>query len=331
MNVFYCTLRRLRLKCVCRSGLDGGTMKEQTVKTVNLTPLDSISEAIREAGQGSRFVLAPGVYREKLEISVPDIQLVGSGAGNTTIVWGDYAKKLDESGTEYNTFRTYTAAVLAERVSFRDITIENDSRSPEIKGQEVALTVCADGFYAQDCRFVSTQDTVFCGPLPHDLVLRYDGFLKAALRREGNMRQYFKNCLIAGNVDFIFGCGDALFDGCEIRSVYDVRGHGYAAAPAHSKEQDIGFVFNGCDFTCEEAVTDNSIFLARPWRDYGKCSFINCRYGRHICAEGFDKWNDTERDKTARFYEYGDIPKGRVPWSRVLTEADKNRLLVFFG
>lgn len=297
---------------------------------INIAPGNSITEALRGAAPGSRIVLAPGIYREKVEISVPDIELVGNNSGDTRIIWSDYAKKLDERGVEYNTFRTYTVAVLAPGVTFRDLSVENDALSPETKGQEVALTVCADRFTAENCRFLSTQDTVFCGPLPPDLIIRYDGFLKDELRRGGAMRQIFRNCLIAGNVDFIFGCGDALFDDCEIRSVYDVRGHGYTAAPAHEPDQDVGFVFRGCRFTCEDAVADGSIFLARPWRDYGKCSFIDCGYGRHIAAEGFDKWNDTERDKTARFAEYGDIPRGRVPWSTVLTEREKEELVRAF-
>jgi len=300
------------------------------MNTVYVSPGERLSDAIASAGPHTRIVLAAGTYREKIEIHIPDIEIVGSNAADTHIVWGDYAKKLDEKGVEYNTFRTYTAAVLAPGVKFSNLTVENDALSPETKGQEVALTVCADGFAAVNCRFLSTQDTVFCGPLPEDLIARYDGFLKPGLRRGGEMRQIFRNCLIAGNVDFIFGCADALFEECEIRSVYDVRGHGYTAAPAHAAEQDIGFVFDRCVFTCEDKVADGSIFLARPWRDYGKSSFINCRYGRHISSEGFDKWNDTERDKTARFAEYGDIPPGRVPWSRRIDETEKDRLLSAF-
>ena len=298
--------------------------------TINATPKDSLSEILKNAPPHSQIILAPGIYREKIEISVPDVEIVGHTAEDTVIVWDDYAKKPDENGTEYNTFRTYTVAVLAPGVTFRRLTVENDARSPEVKGQEVALTVYADGFLAEDCRFLSTQDTVFCGPLPPDLIERYDGFLKDQLRKKEYQKQIFRNCLIAGNVDFIFGCGDTLFDGCEIRSVYDVRGHGYASAPAHGLEQEICFVFNDCRFTCEDTVADNSIFLARPWRDYGKCSFINCQYGRHIAKEGFDKWNDTERDKTARFAEFGDIPAGRAVWSRILTQKEKDELLSFF-
>jgi pectinesterase len=300
------------------------------MKQLNVTPQENLAEILDGVSPGTRVVLAPGIYREKIEINVPDIEIAGHSAEDTKIVWDDYARKLDDKGVEYITFRSYTAAVLAPRVTFRDLTVENDALSPEKRGQEIALTVCGDGFLAENCRFLSTQDTVFCGPMPSDLIIRYDGFLKDGLRAGGTMCQIFRNCLIAGDVDFVFGCGDALFDGCEIRSVNGVRGHGYAAAPSHSEEQDIGFVFNDCRFTCEDGVEDGSVFLARPWRDYGKCSFINCGYGRHIAAAGFDKWGGSGRDKTARFAEYGNIPTGRVPWGRILGMEEKNKLVRFF-
>lgn len=297
---------------------------------IHITPSDSLSKALASAKPHTRIFLANGVYREKIEIVTPDIELIGESADGTVIVYDDYAKKIDENGLEYVTFRTYTMAVIAPRVTLQNLTVENDALAPETKGQEVALTVYAGEFRAKDCRFISTQDTIFCGPLPPDLIERYDGFLKNELRTGEYQRQLFVNCYIAGTVDFIFGCGDTLFENCEIESLFEIRGHGYVAAPSHALEQKIGFVFNKCRLFCDERVEDGCVHLARPWRDYGKCSFIDCEYGRHIAPEGFNKWNDTERDKTARFAEYPKKAPSRVPWSTVLTESEKNELLDYF-
>ena len=71
----------------------------------------------------------------------------------------------------------------------------------------------------------------------------------------------------------------------------------------------------GCRFTRAEAVPDGSVHLARPWRDYGLAKFISCTYDSHIAPVGFDKWNDTDRDRTARFYEKPKMP-GRAGWAR---------------
>ncbi len=294
---------------------------------------DKLGGILRSAKPNTRIVLPEGVFREKLEINTPDVELVGAGLRKTVIINGDYAKKIAPDGREFNTFRTYTVAVTAPNVTLRGLTIENDARQPEKLGQEVALTVYADNFLAEDCAFISTQDTIFCGPLPEDLIARYKGFLPDTLRvfqNSGSQKQIFRNCLVAGTVDFIFGCGETLFDDCEIRSLCDARGHGYVAAPSHSPEQKIGTVFNKCRLTRENGVADGSIYLARPWRDYGKTSFIDCEMDSHIAAEGFNKWGDSHRDRTARFAEYPVKPAGRVQWSTVLTEAEVKTLLDYF-
>lgn len=282
---------------------------------LHIHPGVDLQQVFDGAAPGETIRLAPGEYRAKTSISTPDLTIEGAGADKTRIVWGDYAKKPDELGREYNTFRTWTLAVCADGVTMRDLAVVNDALHPEEKGQEVALTVYADRFCMERCRLTSTQDTLFLGPLPKDLIERYEGFLPDMLRRDKFCAQHFSQCLIEGTVDFIFGCGEALFDACEIRSVYDVRGVGYAAAPAHALEQREGFHFKNCRFTAGPGVADGSVYLARPWRDYGLCVFENCAYGAHISPLGFDKWNDTDRDKTARFYETPPVP-GRAPWTR---------------
>ena len=278
---------------------------------------DDFQAALNSASPGDIIQLAPGEYRVKAVVSVPGLTLAGAGADRTRIVWDDYAKKRDEKGAEYNTFRTWTLAVCADGVSMRDLSVVNSALRPEEKGQEVALTVYGDGFAMERCRLTSTQDTLFLGPLPADLIQRYDGFLPDHLRRDKLCAQRFTDCLIEGTVDFIFGCGAAEFENCEIRSLRDARDVGYAAAPAHALEQTEGFTFRRCRFTAEEGVAPGSIYLARPWRDYGLCVFEDCAYGPHISPLGFDKWNDTRRDQTARFYEAPPV-EGRVSWVKAL-------------
>ena len=288
--------------------------KRKMTKTEQwIQPGDDLQAAIDAAAPGTTLYLAGGVYRVKLCIRTPGLRLVGAGAEKTVLIWDDYALRLDEQGRELNTFRTWTVAVCADGVRMEQLAIVNDALHPEIKGQEVALSVVADDFSMVNCRLTSTQDTLFCGPLPDDLIARYVNFLADELRRGGVMRQRFTDCLIEGTVDFIFGCGESLFERCEIRSLRDARHIGYTAAPAHALNQREGFRFVDCRFTAETGVTPGSIYLARPWRDYGLCRFLNCRYGAHLSPLGFDKWNDTDRDKTARFIEEPPVP-GRVPW-----------------
>ena len=281
--------------------------------TIFATPADDLQAVFDSAPENGTVVLAPGEYRQKTMIRTPGLTVVGAGADQTRLVWNEYARMRDALGAEWNTFRTYTLAVCGDGVSIRGITVENDARTPEVKGQEVALSVVATDFCMEDCRLVSTQDTLFVGPLPSDLIGRYEGFLVDELRSGYWMRQRFTRCCIAGTVDFIFGGGETVFENCELRTLVDARGTSYVAAPSHAPVQEAGFLFRNCRFTCEAGVKPGSVYLARPWRDYGMCRFEHCVYDTHIAPEGFDKWNDTHRDKTARFYETPEI-SGRVKW-----------------
>lgn len=287
---------------------------------IHIRPGQDLQAALNSAPAGATVYLAEGEYRQKVMITVPELTIVGQGAGKTVIAWDDYAQKIHADGKEYNTFRTWTVAVCADGVTMRDLAIVNDALHPEVKGQEVALTVYGDDFAMADCVLSSTQDTLFVGPLPRDLIARYDGFLPDLLRQDRLLRQRFDRCRIEGTVDYIFGCGEATFTDCEIRNVYDARHIGYAAAPAHALEQTEGFLFRNCRFTCEAGVDTDSIYLARPWRDYGLARFVDCQYDRHIATVGFDKWNDTHRDETARFMEEPAVP-GRVAWANRQAEA----------
>lgn len=281
---------------------------------IYVTPDDRLQNVFDSAAPGSVIHLAPGVYRQKTVIRTPDLTILGAGAGKTRIVYDDYARKRDAEGFAYITFRTYTLAVCAHRVTMKDLSIINDALQPEIKGQEVALSVYATDFRMEDCTLTSTQDTLFAGPLPPDLIERYEGFLPDELRLGGEMTQVFVNCRIEGTVDFIFGCGDCRFENCEIRSLVDARDVGYVVAPAHSLSQENGMRFVNCRFTCEAGVTPGSVYLARPWRDHGLAHFEKCSYDVHICPGGFDPWTGTNRDRTARFRETPVVP-GRVDWA----------------
>lgn len=278
-----------------------------------VTPEHNLQAVFDNAEENAVIHLAEGEYRQKLMIRTPGLTLLGAGAEGTRLCFNDYARAQHPIGGEFNTFRTYTLAVCADRVTIRDLSVVNDALEPERKGQEVALSVVGDAFRMERCRLTSTQDTLFVGPLPSDLIGRYEGFLDDGLRRGTWMKQVFSECLIEGTVDFIFGCGNTVFENCEIRSLMDARDVGYVAAPAHDLVQTEGFLFRNCALTCEAGVTPGSTFLARPWRDYGLCCFENCSCGSHIAPEGFDKWNDTRRDRTARFFETPAVP-GRVSW-----------------
>ena len=295
-----------------------------------LTPADSIEKAVAALTEPAVVYLKAGIYRQKTVIAADNVTLVGEDREKTIITFDDYARKIHADGNEYNTFRTYTLCVTGNNVKLENLTVENSNTDPITAGQCVALSVHGDNFYAENINLKSTQDTLFLSPFPDDLVVRYRGFIpRRQLYREGANVHFFNRCNIYGTVDYVFGCSEAYFKSCRFVSVHDERGVGYVAAPAHSLGEKRAFSFIDCDFTDGGAGKEN-VYLARPWRDFGKCSFINCRLDGHIAPALFDKWNDTERDKTARFSYYNlkcNFKASPVGWSAKLTAEQANDII----
>ena len=300
------------------------------MKTLYLHPDDNLQTTFDKITEPTTVCLAAGTYRQKTVISCNNVTVIGENRETTRIVYDDFANKIHPDGKEYNTFRTYTLCITGENVTLKNLTVENSNTHPETVGQCVALSVNAKSFYARDVNLISMQDTLFLYPFPDDLVTRYRGFIpRQQLYCEGKCVHLFENCKIAGTVDFIFGCCEAYFKGCEIVSLKDERGIGFVAAPAHPLAEDSGFTFIDCDLNSGGAEKQ-SCYLARPWRDYGKCTFINCRLGEHFNPALFDKWNDTARDKSARFAYYGlkcSFSPAPAPWSRELKCDEVKRII----
>lgn len=298
------------------------------MKTLHLTHDCNLSQAIN--GTDAEVIyLKKGTYRQKTEIVRDNVTIIGEGR-ETVLTFDDYANKIHADGKEYNTFRTYTLCVTGNGVRLENFTVENSNTDPEAKGQCVALSVHGNDFTAVNMNLISTQDTLFLSPFPDDLVVRYRDFLPhRQLYREGGNTHLFKNCRICGTVDFIFGCAEAYFKNCEIISLKDTRNIGFVAAPAHSLSSERGFAFIGCNFKSDGAE-NATVYLARPWRDFGKCDFINCKVGSHINGGLFDKWNGTERDRSARFSFFNldcAFTPRPVQWSKELTKAQAESII----
>ncbi len=226
-----------------------------------------------------------------------------------------YAKMKDENNEELTTWKTAALKVTGNDNLFENLVIENIAFEPETKGQEVALGVYGNNNLFLSCTLKSTQDTLFVGPLPDDLCTRYIDFLPQDERYfDGNATNYFYGCKISGSIDFIFGAGRAIFDNCTLITVADKRKESYVVAPSHSLKDDFGYLFYQCQFKKDEGVENKTIYLARPWRDYGKAVFAYCQYEDHISPEGFHDWSNVCRIRTARFEEYP-LQEGRVFWT----------------
>jgi pectin methylesterase-like acyl-CoA thioesterase len=88
--------------------------------------------------------------------------------------------------------------------------------------QALAVSVVADRAVFRKVRFLGNQDTVYTAS-------------KGCSANNQNCapaRQYFRDCYIEGNVDFIFGDGNSLFENCEMYST--AHNGGYVTAQGKS-------------------------------------------------------------------------------------------------
>ena len=84
------------------------------MKVITVSPEEDLQAVLDRAPENARIRLLPGTYRQKLVIRTPGLTITGSGKECTRLVWDDYARKRDQLGAEWNTFRTYTLAVCAD-------------------------------------------------------------------------------------------------------------------------------------------------------------------------------------------------------------------------
>jgi pectinesterase len=264
--------------------------------------------------------IGAGTYREKLRVMVPRLRLVGEGADCTLLSWDDHAARLLPSGDRMNTFNSYTLYVGAEGFFAEGLTIENSAGDGREKGQAIACYVDADGAVFSNCAIRAHQDTLFLGPLPDNPLPKGINLIHPVrfAGREGPrgpQRSLFKNCTISGDVDFIFGSGQALFEGCTLVSLdRGEKVNGYIAAPSTLPGQKAGFVFIDCSLESEAQA--GTVFLGRPWRRSAKAAFIRCRMQAHIVPQGWDNWRNPENESTAEFLEWDNSGPGNAPESR---------------
>lgn len=274
--------------------------------------VDYISRMTRNSDQRVTIVLdEKKVYREQLVIDTPNVTIQGNGA---TITWYygvgfEYysAKKVGNSAyydEAYAVDKYYkqqisqnpghwgaTVNLLAGATGFtaENLTFENslnrylteeeiadgadanadkgvlprttknlDVRSKAAKERACVLYIQADNTEYKDCNLLSRQDTLYTG--------------------DGTESSYFKNCFIEGNVDYICGDGDAVFDECTL-SMY-----GYSDADsvggyivANKAKAENGYLFNDCKIryaTDEGLKKSTANVLARAW-DKGTVFWLN--------------------------------------------------------
>ena len=152
-----------------------------------------------------------------------------------------------------------------DMLCFENISLEN-SHGHGSQAEVIYFNSDEGRLTARNCNFSSEQDTI-----------------------ELKGWSLFDNCLVRGDVDFIWGYPKAaLFKSCEIRSCRNDNG-GYVVQ-ARCKSGDRGIVFLKCRLTAESGVGTGTVYLARSGgnsSDWDNVTYLNCTMGRHISDTGW--------------------------------------------
>lgn len=238
----------------------------------------SVQDAVSSIPSGSsthiRIDIKAGTYTEKITIaSRSNLCLVGAGTSATILAYGDSNAKVG------STSGSASVHISANDFSAANLTIQNTFGSGS---QAVALRTTGQRQQFTNCRFVGYQDTLYT----------HSGL------------QYFRNCYVQGNTDYVFGGATAVLEDCEARNVENGSA---VTAPNTDAGTPYGIVFLGGKFTAVSGI--KSVALGRPWGAAGFAAFLNVDLGGHILAAGFAEMSGNP-PQNARFHEYGSTGSG---------------------
>lgn len=287
----------------------------------------SVQSAINKVpAEGGVVMVAPGTYREQVLIKQSHVTLMSSNFDpSKTIIVDDTSQ-----GTRGNKESYATVHVLGNDFHAENITFENDFNRTHQQAysgsQAQALNLEGDRNILSNVHILANQDTLYIGAKGCGHAGGHPGAAAKPCAPQPT-RSYFSHCVVAGNVDYIYGDGNAVFEDCEIHNTVHEAGGFLTAQGKYLPGMQSTFVFNRCHATAEPGVTN--VYLGRPWRPYASVVFLNTELGTHIVPAGWREWHpgETHYLDTAFFAEYhstgpGANPTTREPKSHQLTAQE---------
>ena len=227
------------------------------------------------------------LFHDKYELTSAS----GSLWGGVVIVKGDYFYA--ENVTFKNTYNYEVTDKEVEdgavqTLSTGDVTRTKGTDVTAYAYKERANALITDANYVEcyKCNILSSQDT-----------LGVNG------QRSGTYA-YFKDCKIGGNVDYICGGGNMVFDDCtlELYGYSDKGNVGYITAAQSTK-----YLFRNCTITGNDNgnSTQATAYYGRPWTSGADVKFINTQTNGRVVAKGWADWsNGTTAEDATGFGEY---------------------------
>lgn len=196
----------------------------------------------------------PGVYRETVNVWPDRKNLTITGAtadpADVVISYNTAAGQAKFFGGTWGAKGSPTVTVAADNTTVKNLTVENAyDEAANGSSQALAVRSVGDKVTFENTRFLGNQDT----------------YLADTANRDADARTYLKNCYIEGDVDFIYGRGTAVLDGCTIHSLNrgSATNNGYIVAPNTKNTNPYGLLIINSKLTSDAAP--GTVSLGRPW------------------------------------------------------------------
>ncbi|XP_038685807.1 pectinesterase PPME1-like [Tripterygium wilfordii] len=285
---------------------------EASVKVIKVSKsggqFKTINEAIKSIPSGNKqrviISIGPGEYKEKVTIdrSKPFVTLYGAPNAMPTIVYSGTA-------AQYGTVNSATLITESDYFVAANIIVKNSAPRPDGKrkgAQAVAARISGDKSAMYNCKLIGFQDTLCDDKGLH----------------------FFKDCLITGTVDFIFGNAKSLYLNTELNVIPE---GGFTVITAHARQnnaEDTGYAFVHCKVTGGGKGT----YLGRAWMPNPKVIFAYSDLGNAVAPAGWSDNFKPERAKTVFFGEYqckgpGSNHATRAKFTKNLAPAQANQFL----
>ncbi|CAK8544461.1 unnamed protein product [Lathyrus sativus] len=274
----------------------------------------TIKDAIDAYPKGNKgrhiIYVKAGVYDEYITVPKTAVNILMYGDGpQRTIVTG---KKCFANGVK--TMQTATFANTAPGFIAKAMAFENTA-GPD-GHQAVALRNQGDMSAFVGCHILGYQDTLYVQ----------------------TNRQFYRNCVISGTIDFIFGTSPTLIQHSVIiaRKPNMNQFNTVTADGTSEKSMATGIVIQDCQIVPEAQLFPVRFqiksYLGRPWKAYSRTVVMESTIGDFLHPEGWIPWAGEHFENTCYYAEYANTGPGadvskRIKWKgyHVISKAEANQ------
>ncbi|KAL6960305.1 pectinesterase [Sarracenia purpurea var. burkii] len=249
-----------------------------------------------------------GIYDEYITITKDqkNIFMYGDGPRKTMVT----GSKSNKQGVP--TFRTASFSAIGDGFIAKSMGFQNTAGAEG--HQAVALRIQSDMSAFYNCRIDGYQDTLYAQ----------------------THRQFYRNCVISGTIDFIFGDSAVVIQNSLIvvRKPMDNQQNTVTAHGRTNARETTGIVIQNCRIVPEGKLYPMRFklptYLGRPWKEYSRAVIMESTLADFIQPAGWMPWQGDFALNTCYFAEYNNRGPGantnqRAKWKgvKIITNANE--------